>query len=392
MATTAEAAQSYLAFIEETIPGETPSTPTLKKLRKVDENLKSVPKIGVSKEKNSDRQVSGQYIVGGDTTGNISGELSFETYDTSFEHVFMNSFTVPQTITGPDLSLSGAQLLSAASAFEAAKNAIGQHLKIKDSVPASNNGIFKITGFAANALTLEKQDGTVASFTADSANAALSYSSSALLRNGTTKKAMTLERGLTDVNEYFQYSGIRTNSMTIEMNEESEISVSFEVMGKLVTLSNVTIDNSGTVSPPTVTPVMNAAGNVELVKEANTEFPGTFKRFSISLNNNPTKQTGVGVKDLIGVSVGDCTVEISGNAYFEDVSLYTKLLQNTASSFNFFLVDSSSNRYIISMYNVGVKDVDIPVSEGDVMQDVSCQAYKDPVTGYTIQIDKISAS
>jgi hypothetical protein len=386
-----DVSNSTLAYIEESTWGTTPSTPELTQIRKKSENIKSNVSVVVSDEVRSDRQVPDQSQVGGGVSNGFTFELSFAEYDPFIEHGLMSAYSTVETITGTDLALSGASLTSTASAFTASKNKVGQWIKVSGSATSSNNGIYKISSYAAGSLGLTDSAGGTASFTSDSSNASLSYSSSAMLRNGTTKKSMTIEKGFSDITKYFQFTGMRTSDITLELTEQAILQGSVNFVGKGTAIASSSIDNSGGYTASTSNPIMNASGNITSVHESGASFSGSFKSFTIGINNNLENQTAVGSADLAGVGVGRCEVTGDMSLYLEDTSLFTKFTGNTGTSFAFIVKDSSNNYYIFTIPNAKFTDNDIPTDTGSVIQSFSYQGFRDTTTDCQIQIDKISA-
>lgn len=385
-----DVSNSQLAYVEESTWGTTPSSPELQAVRKKTENIKSNVSVIQSDEVRSDRMIPDQAQVGGGVSNGFTFELSFAEYDTFFEHALMGDYSTAQTITGTDLSLSGANLLSTASAFTASKNSVGQWIKISGSATSSNDGIYKISSYAAGQLGLTDISGSTASFTSDSSNSSLVYASSQMVRNGTTKKSMTIEKGFTDINEFFQYTGMRTSDLSIEMTEQSILQGSVNFVGKGTSNSSATIDNSSGITASTANPIMNSSGNITKILESGTTFSGSFKSFSININNNLESQTSVGSSDLAGVGTGRCEITGDMSLYFESDALHAKFLANTGTSFAFIVLDSSSNYYVFTIPNAKFTDGDVPSDSGSVISNFSYQGFRDTTTDCQIQIDKIA--
>lgn len=389
----ADSNRTKLAIISESAWGNTPATPEFTEIRKKNHNFKSNIETAVSEEVRSDGMVPGQTIVGGSSSLQIDGELSFGEYDLMFEHALMKDPTTAQTITGTDLSLSGDQILSTGNAFEAAKNLVGQWIKIKGSATNTNNDIFKIATFSTGALTLTDKAGAAASFTADSANASLSYSSSVMYRNGMTKKSLSIEEALEDISVYYLYAGGRVNDFSLNMNEKGIIEISINLLAKSPTSATSTADNAGGYTAVGTSQIMNAAGNVIGILENGVTFPGTFKSWNLNIARNLREQQGVGNSTLSGIGLGKCVVTGSAEIFSENKTYNDKFANNTGTSFAFITKDSSNNYYVITVPNAFFTDLEKASggSDSDIMENYSFQGYRDNTTDCQIQIDKIAA-
>lgn len=388
----ADTSEMLLGYIEETNWGTTPSTPELTGIRATGESLKGDIKTVVSNEVRGDRQIPDLAVVGGGAGGGFKCELSFGEYDKFLQHALMADPSVVQTITGTDLALTGATITSAALAFVAAKNKVGQWIKIGGSGTSGNNGIYKIVTSTTGTLTLQKTDGTAASFTNDSANAALTYSSSVMLRNGVIKKSMTLEKGFSSVGKYFQYAGMRVSQFSLDLGVKNIITGGFDFMGKGVATTGATIDNAGGYTASQVNGVMNASQNLPQVLEGGSIPSGrSYKSLNFQLNNSLREQDAVGSASLVGIGVGRCNVTGNAEMYFNDTDAFAKFIAGTATSLVWIVKDASGNYYIFTFPNVKFSSASIEGggADQDVMQKFGWQALRDPVTDCTIQIDKI---
>jgi len=150
----AEASQTRLAYVPETVIGTTPATPTFQTLRYVSESLRMVKQTDIPDEIRADRNVASIVDVGRSIQGNINGFLSYGTYDALFESLFSGVFTTnvlknaltPKTFTFEKMFEQGAT--DSFVTFTGCRvDTLDLSLKAKQSISAN----FGIKGLAAPA-------------------------------------------------------------------------------------------------------------------------------------------------------------------------------------------------------------------------------------------------
>lgn len=88
----AEASQSRLAYVVETVIGTTPATPSFQTLRYTSESIRRDKRTVTSDEVRGDGNVPAPVDVGASVSGNINAELSYGTFDVFFESLFRSAW------------------------------------------------------------------------------------------------------------------------------------------------------------------------------------------------------------------------------------------------------------------------------------------------------------
>lgn len=84
----ANASDTRLALVAESVWGTTPTTPSFQNVRFTSENLQPAKETVRSQEIRPDRNVTDEIMVGRSVSGNMDFELSFETFDHLLESLF----------------------------------------------------------------------------------------------------------------------------------------------------------------------------------------------------------------------------------------------------------------------------------------------------------------
>ena len=211
--------------------------------------------------------------------------------------------------------------------------------------------------------------------------------------NGTQKHSFSIERAHLDKDEYFLFTGMIPNSMSMTVSAGAIVTGSFDFVGGQPTtlVQQTTFDTSGTPTAAPTTDPYNGVGNVGTIEEGGVALSGIYlSEISFTINNNLRPLPALGQNTAIDVSAGKCDVTGTVTAYFEDDSLYDKFTGFTSTSLAFTLTDAASNYY--TFYFPEVKYSQSTVNAGgqdaDVMEVLNFTALYDSSTGGTVKITK----
>lgn len=128
--------------------------------------------------------------------------------------------------------------------------------------------------------------------------------------------------------QYFRYTGVKINSMSLSMGEDGELVATFDVVA-----ANRTIATSAFDSTPTSLGLSRLKNNQMTLKEGGATISNA-KLVDLTVNFNcDTDQYVIGGGGILG-SIPDGVMAVSGkiDALFEDVSLLNKAVNSTESS------------------------------------------------------------
>lgn len=358
----------------------------LKTARFTGESLKFNVNTTQSKEIRQDRQITDIIQVGAEANGGFNFELSYAAHDQYLEGALMSAFSTPINFSGATVSANAADKSIGFSASNTPAVVPGQWVRVSGFAQAVNNGYFKVLTYAANKITFD----TTVVMVNEAAGPTIVIKGS-MIRNGVTRKSYTLEKAFTDITQFISYRGMVVSNMNLNITANEIVTGDFGFMGKNAVISATTCGTGSAVVAPT-NPVMNAVSNVAAILENNAAINGTFaKSLQIAINNNLRGKPGIGVLGNTDVGLGDCVVTGKLSVYFNDATMYTKYLNNTATSLSTRFVDALGNAYIITLPQVEFTDAN-PAAGGsnqDVMLELGYQATMHPTLGCTMQIDKI---
>ena len=216
-----------------------------------------------------------------------------------------------------------------------------------------------------------------------------------VLKNGTDKKSFSFEKRFTVGEasyEFFRYTGMMANTMSLSVSNKQIITGSFGMLGK-----------GGSVAQAIISGATYGEGNSEDVMSASSQF-GTLGVGSLShtpsllslelnISNNLRGQPKLGSVDLGGVGFGRFEVTGSLEAYFENSDVYDLFLANSAFALSFVLGSVTSKKYSFDMGTVKITDADVVAggNNQDMVSKVSFQALYDTSDTASIVITRAVA-
>jgi hypothetical protein len=381
----ADSSRTQLRYLEETTWGTTPSA-AFTNIRATGESMTLNKGTTQSSEIRSDRQIPDLIGTSFAATGGFNFELSQDTYDDFIAGALFGAWT-------SDLAISAATISATATGFDDSGNglggvAVGQWIKVAGFTQNSgeNNGYYKVTSVAAGSI-----DTSPVPPNTEAAGDTVTIKGS-MIRNGTTAHSFSIEREHADVTQFFLFTGMMINNMSLNFSSDSVLTGSFGFDGKDVARAAVTASTGGPTAA-TATPITNAVSNLGSILEAGSAPSATISTLELSLANGLRGQRGIGSEGQVGIGIGQCNVSGSLNAYFSDGALYDKFRAGTNTSLSWKIEDDAGEAYVISMPNVILSDASINAGSAnqDVMANFSYQAVRDATTDATVQIDRFTA-
>ncbi|HUT42744.1 MAG TPA: phage tail tube protein, partial [Desulfobacterales bacterium] len=215
-----------------------------------------------------------------------------------------------------------------------------------------------------------------------------------VLKNGIEVHSYSIEKALLDIDEYFMFTGMMVNGLTLTLATSSIAKGSFDFLGAGATLTQTT--GATVVTAATSTEIMNCMGNVASLKEGSslTTLAGIYVQelsFSIANNLRPVYQIG---SNIIGaVAVGKMDITGTLNAYFANDRLFDQFLAGSATAIEFTIEDAAGNDYTVLFPRVKFESESVvaPGQDQDVIETLTWRALRDPTYNAMIHITRVVA-
>lgn len=401
--TLAASSLTVLRIIEEADWGVTPVGGNPNNLRFTGESLAFAINKTESAEIRSDRQTTDLIPVGAEANGGINIELSYKEYDNLLAAALQGAWTVYGTqgkgaaasiTAGAPAGGHGGTLTWGAATVGAdllTNLKPGQWFRLTMPGTANDGKVLRVhaaTAVTATVLTLDP-----ATPVAAQAATAGSFISTSRVSNGVTEKSFTIERGLTDVGQYFAYRGMEVSKLSMKIASGSITTGTIEFMGKDGVRANATTMPGNPVASQAYD-VQNGVSGVAQVLEGGSALAGTFvKSLDLSLDNSLRALDGIGTLGSVAVNSGTLKVTGTMEVYLADGTLYDKFLNNTTTSIQVATRDGAGNGYAFQLPAIKFGDAKVQAGgkDQDIVLSIPFTAIMDPVSLKTIHIDRYGA-
>lgn len=183
-----------------------------------------------------------------------------------------------------------------------------------------------------------------------------------VLKIGTTLKSFTIEDGMEDINQFRIFTGCAVSSMAISVRPNAMVDTTFTFVGKDMTTATVSPDPSKTAAF-TLAPFDSCSGSIKVGNAgvAPTAI-ATITGIDLQVDNGLAPTFVVGDCTTPQLEVGMANVTGTITAYFEDISLYTRFLNETETAVEFTLSNPTGNAYTFLIPRAKFNTAEAPVS------------------------------
>jgi hypothetical protein len=385
MATDAKGSHRELVFIEETTFGETPSSPTMEKLRTTGDTIALNKNTQTSGELRSDRQITdvrhGNRRVGGD----INFELIFGDLDAFLEAAMFSTFSTAYSLSSLDCDVTA----SSGTVTRNSGSWIDDGVEVDDVVTFSgfndsgNNDTFTVESVTDSDIVVADSTGMAD----ETGTTGVGVTTTAeVLTMGTTLKTFSIEKAFTDISQYAVFRGVGVTTMNLTMQTDGMITGSFSCVGKdMDPISGTRLDADPT-APSSNNPFNTSQGTI---KEAGSS-TSIVTSINLTLENslNPT----FALFQESARSLIDGRSNVTGNVtiYVQDETFINKFINETESSLEFSPTDPDGNKYRFRLPRIKYNGAPLDVQgEGEITPQMPIQALYDDDAGTNLSIRKL---
>ena len=378
----AEADSYKLRILEEVTLGVTPAS-AMDNLRNTGESLNYNISTSVSPEISGDGQVTDLTQTGANADGAINFNFSFGTYDKLLQAAMRSEFSSDLAIAEITIDADDSDNSYNDSGSGFGSIVAGQWVLVAGFDTAANNGYKKVVSATTAKVIVS------ATLVTEVAGDSVTIKGS-MLRNGSTKKSFSIEKEFTDVTQFLSYTGMRVDTMAMEIASGADLAGSIGFMG-LDSARGTSSIGTGAPNAATTTQLLNGVNNVVDILENGAVMADVYiQKLSMDIANNLRPQPAIGSLANIGIGYGKLNVKGSISLYFANGDLYDKYINNTESSLSYRLLDAAGNAYIFTYHRIkyATGAVNAGGENTDVFKEMGFQALKHSTYGCTLQIDK----
>jgi len=384
-----------LAYIVESTPGSIPSTPNFQELPVNSIGLIEDLIAQASEALRGDRMQDNAVVVDKNVAGDCTFELSYTAWLPILVALLQQGGTADASvdITATDLAANGTtdEFESTATNFVTSNVKVGQWIRVSGFTEAANNGMFRITSVATDAIGIDttlNPTGLTTEVAGDSVTM-----KGDMYRNGaSTPKTYTFRKILDKdgTKYYFYYTGVIISSVTINWAASGVITGTLNLQGRSVTVS--TSPQAGEATTEAVSYDMMSAGGSVLGLYYSLDVTAVFTSLELSMNNNVNPKKGIATLGAVGHGSFDFDAMASGEFYFEDLTTYNAFNNSTGFLVSLVMDGGSSQRIVITMPNCKWLTLaePIPGKNNFLMESGSFQAFRESTLNCSLQIDFVA--
>jgi len=207
---------------------------------------------------------------------------------------------------------------------------------------------------------------------------------------GTQQISYLIEQEFSDIGRFKYLTGARCSQMSMNITARQVINGTFNFLGKQM-FSVGTSRAGGSPTAASTNSIMNASTNVASITDNGVAISAPVRSLTININGNlrPLDQIG----SLALAQIGDGTFNVSGRIeiYFQDSTIYDKVLSHTTTALAFRTVDDAGQGY--DWLFPAIKLTGDPNAAGqnqDVILPLDWAAKYDSTTGTMARIIKLT--
>lgn len=366
-------AESGISYVAESVFNQTPVSPSMLPFRAREGVTLDLTKQNLeSTELRDDRQIAisrhGNKQVGGD----LPFELSYGSFDDFIEAVLMGNWGASATVTGSDLDANNSDNSINASSSDLSILEAGDEITISGFTDPDNNGTFVVDSVTASKIVVS--GGTLV--TEAAGNSVTITSTRSLCKAGTTSRSFTVERRHSDINSFPRYTGCTMNTMSLSIAPNAMVTGSFGVVG-----AGMVADQPSLGSPAaalSTDPFDSFNGTLE---EGGSSI-AVVTSLELNLDNGINPLFVVGSSDAANVDRGRSNLTGTLSAYFQNLDLIQKFVNEVESSLKLVIADPAGNEHRIIMPRVKYNGASFPVNNEQALTiNMPFQALLDPTEG-----------
>ena len=291
----ATGSQAYVAVIKQdpATPRAIPPTPVMQKVNFVSDDLGTAITTKTSDHIRDDRMTTDITTTGIAVGGGYEFEFQYE--NSLGDELLAGFLWAEEWVGNVDVDVEGGTLVQAGSVLDltAATDkpvlVLGQKIKFSETLEEDNSKVFtiiEITGVDTYIVEpVPASEVFLLGVTADGS----------MIRNGKFYQPFFVERGHTDVSEYFKFLGMSCNVLALSFADQSDVTGSYQFTG-LTAQVDPDVEAGATYEPVTDTPVFSTVTNMPTISIDGVIQEGCLiKEMSLEVNNNVTPKTGLGV-------------------------------------------------------------------------------------------------
>ena len=210
------------------------------------------------------------------------------------------------------------------------------------------------------------------------------------LVNGNTERSFSIQKRLSDVGQFFHFTGSRINTMNLAISPNKIVTGSFGILAKSGVRSSTQFSGATYTAPATTGP-MNGAAGVTVNQVDAAPIVGGLMNYTLNVNNNMRAQDAIGSLGAQAIVNGRFEATGDFEVYFADGTMYDKFQSMTPFAIKVEMTETGiANKMIIDVPKAKFETAEV-VAQGtdtDVMMKATYRAVYDSTTLGSLKITR----
>ena len=385
-----EASAHKLSLIVEATRGTTPTTPRFRRLPDTRTTL-ALSKETLASERLTGNRFPAEPRTGASTVaGDIPVDLSYGTYDELIASALQGAW-VDGTAGEDSADFDGTFGAGAVVGDENTTTNGAVEIERIDAKAEEVDLIYTAAGVKTNFAITKDQNSVVIDGETFEVDDFTDVENTATVKAGDDRKSFSVLREFSDMtgDKFLLLSGLEVATWSLTASANAIAKSTFTFFGRK--------QEGPDASAPTGTSYAPA-----LDTEPFDTFSGSLKidgvskcivtDYSLTVNNGHTARYAVGCAESDDPSVAQSVIEGSITAYFEDMSLYKKFIDEEKMSLELTLADSNGNKLVVKLPNLRLTSGTQPDVSGDgpITIPINFTAHKDDALDSHISVTSVS--
>ena len=385
-----EASAHKLSLIVETVRGTTPATPRFRRLPDTRTTL-ALSKETLASERLTGNRFPAEPRTGASTVaGDIPVDLSYGTYDELIASALQGAW-VDGTAGEDSADFDGTFGAGAVVGDEYSTSNGTVEIERIDAKAEEVDLIYTASGVKTNFAITKDQNSVVIDGETFEAEDFTDVENTATVKAGDTRKSFSALREFSDMtgDKFLLLSGLEVATWSLTASANAIAKSTFTFFGRKQEGPDASAPTGTTYAPALDTePFDTFSGSLKI--------DGVSKcivtDYSLTVNNGHTARYAVGCAESDDPSVAQSVIEGSITAYFEDMSLYKKFIDEEKMSLELTLADSNGNKLIVKLPNLRLTSGTQPDVSGDgpITIPINFTAHKDDALDSHISVTSVS--
>ncbi|MBB4267731.1 phage tail tube protein [Roseospira visakhapatnamensis] len=333
----------------------------------------------------NDMQVSASVLQDIAASGGIQFGVSYGNQDLVWPTLFTGDWSTAVAVSATDIAAddSGSQFTSTTTDFTGENISVGQWIKVAGFTTTTNNGFFRVTSVAANALGVSPAPGA-----AEAAGDTVTMVGSRLV-NGTTVNSLAIQERYSS-SLGFMYTGCIATGGQINAQRGQFFSGTVDFAAKAEDKAASVVATMG--AAPTAR-VMNTVGHMQAIALGSLTSAKVNSVTTTITREGAGADYALGGASAVGVRPGSFSASGQIEIYFADFDAYDLYKAETQIMAYYRVTDSEGNTYIVHLPKVvlGAVTKQRGGPNQPVMATFEFMAEPDPDLGHTMAIDRFAA-